>query len=272
MGVDVSGKFMSTDLQIPLNDKIFRLEDEIKSLPGNGIDESGIRFVHHFAKGAYAREMIVPADVFITGKAHKTEHLSIFLEGKMLVATPQGSKEIEAPIIEIAGPGIKRAGYTLEPVRWITVHPTDETNIDVLEDMLLTNDPDDIQPLLDRCDYEVFAKEAGMTDEVIGALKLLDVKRMESDSIELRPSPRHGTGVFAKGKIKEGAVIAHAIKDRNLIEWSRYMNHSCVPNARMAAISETDIVIIAIRDIESEEIIADYRKLMWAELPIEAKL
>lgn len=260
---------LTNDKIEPLHKRIFELENLIESIPGNGIDEAGIEFVHHFAGGTYAREMIVPADVWITGKAHKTEHLSIFLSGKMLVATADGSKEIQAPIIETGKPGIKRAGYTIEPVRWITVHQTDETDIDVLEDMLLTNDPDTVQILLDQNDYEDVAIECGMTDKVIAALKSMEVMEIESDVLELRPSARHGTGVFAKGRIEAGAVIAKAIKDGKLIEWSRYMNHSFVPNARMAARSEGNIDIVAIRDIDAEEITADYRLCMWAELQIE---
>ena len=119
-----------------MRNAIFRLEDFIKSVPGNGIEESGIQHVHHFAPGVYAKEMICPADVYITGMVHKTEHISIFLEGRMIVADGSGgSVEIEAPMIEIGKPGIKRAGYTLEEVRWITVHPTEETDIDKLEQM-----------------------------------------------------------------------------------------------------------------------------------------
>jgi hypothetical protein len=257
------------DIQIPFNNKIFRLENYITSIPGNGIEESGIRFVHHFAKGTYAKEMIVPADVWITGKAHKTEHLSIFLEGKMIVAMPDGSKEIEAPIVEIGRAGIKRAGYTLEPVRWITVHATHETDIDVLEDMLVTNDP---QALLDNDDYEAFCIDYGMTNEVIEVLESIDVKNLESDKVELRPSPRHGTGVFSKGQIKIGEFIAHAIKDGELIQWSRYTNHSILPNARMAARSQQNIDIIAIRDIDEDEITVNYRTTMWAELPVEVAI
>ncbi len=121
---------------------IFRLEDFIKSVPGNGIDESGIQHIHHFAPGVYAREMIVPADVLMTGAVHKTEHISIFLEGRIIVPDGQGgSKEIEGPIVEIAKPGIKRVGWTLEQVRWITIHPTEETDVELIEEQIVTNDP-----------------------------------------------------------------------------------------------------------------------------------
>jgi hypothetical protein len=121
---------------------IFRLEDYIKSVPGNGIEESGIQHIHHFAPGVYAREMIVPPDVLMTGAVHKTEHISIFLEGRMLIPDGQGgSKEIQGPVVEIGKPGIKRVGWTLDQVRWITIHPTEETDVELIEQQIVTNDP-----------------------------------------------------------------------------------------------------------------------------------
>ena len=105
-------------------------------------EQAELEYVHRFAPGVYSREMIVPAGVLLTGAVHKTEHISIFLEGRMLIPDENGEGiEIEAPIVEIAKPGVKRIGLALERVRWITVHPTDETDIATLERELVTNDP-----------------------------------------------------------------------------------------------------------------------------------
>jgi len=133
-----------------LRSAIFRLEDAIKSIPGSGIEESGIQHIHHFAPGVYAREMIVPAGVLLTGAVHKTEHISIFMEGRMLIPDEHGSREIQAPIVEICQPGVKRVGLALDQVRWITVHPTDETDLEVLEAELVTNDPEEARLIAER--------------------------------------------------------------------------------------------------------------------------
>ena len=120
-----------------LRNAIFRLESWMEQQP-----QAEIEIVHRFAPGVYSREMIVPAGVTLCGAVHKTEHVSIFLEGRMLIPDQDGeSIEIEAPLVEIAKPGVKRVGLAIERVRWITVHPTEETDIAKLEQQLVTNDP-----------------------------------------------------------------------------------------------------------------------------------
>ena len=128
-----------------LTDKILEIERFIVE----EMEPAEIEWVHRFAPGVYTREMIVPENVIMTGAIHKTEHISIFLEGEMLVPGDGEGKVIEAPIVEIAQPGVKRIGYAIEQVRWLTIHVTDETDIDVIEDMFFTNDPDDVKHLLD---------------------------------------------------------------------------------------------------------------------------
>lgn len=123
---------------------VFRLEEYLLSLP-----QAEFELVHRFAPGVYIREMFVPAGAMMTGAIHKTEHISIFLEGAMIVTNGEGkSVEIEAPIVQLAQPGTKRAGIALTDVRWLTVHPTDLTDIDELEDMLTTNDFSEVEHLV----------------------------------------------------------------------------------------------------------------------------
>ena len=240
---------------------IFRLEDFIKSIPGNGVDESGIKHLHHFAPGVYAKEMIVPPDVYITGMVHKTEHISIFLEGRMAVADGKGGTvEIQAPIVEIGKPGIKRAGYTIEEVRWITVHPTDETDIDALESLLLTNDPKEAQAIVDRQDYLL----TSISDDLRDKLEAIEVHDDEIDGLEIRESLRHGLGVFATHKICAGDIVAPALIDGKLMCWSRYTNHSADPNAEPTW-KDGNAYIVAIRDICNEEVVMDYRATLLGE-------
>ena len=119
---------------------IFRLEAEMKKRP-----QVEIEYRHHFTPGVYSREMFVPAGTILVGSIHKTEHLSIFLEGRMMIPDENGNSiEIVAPMVEIAKPGVKRVGVALEDVRWITVHPTEETDIAKLEKLLVTDDYTDL--------------------------------------------------------------------------------------------------------------------------------
>ena len=138
MGGEVSTAIKKAD---GLRDAIFRLEDYVlDNLPPAELD-----WVHRFTPGMYAREMVVPAGVLVTGAIHKTEHLSIFLEGKMVIPDEKGgSKVITAPQVEICQPGAKRVGVAIEPVRWITVHPTELTTVEECEAAFFTNDPDEV--------------------------------------------------------------------------------------------------------------------------------
>ena len=123
---------------------IFRLEDHLKTLP-----QVEIEYIHRFTPGLYTREMRVPAGVMCTGAVHKTEHISIFLEGRMLVPDEHGNAiEITAPMVETAQPGIKRVGVALEDVRWLTVHPTELTDIDEILEQIVTNDPTEAKRII----------------------------------------------------------------------------------------------------------------------------
>lgn len=218
-----------------------------------------IETLHRFAPGVYTREMIVPPDTIITGMIHKTEHFSIFLSGRMIVPDGDGNSiEIEGPIVEKAKPGIKRIGYTLTEVRWITVHATDETDIEKLEAMLLTNDFAEVEHLVDRDDYLLAAAEIGLDAERIAQYECIEVHSESVDGVEIRPSKRHGKGVFVSKAFRSGDVIAPAIKNGRLMEYSRYCNHSADPSGIMVADGD-DFNLVARRDVENEEITVDYR-------------
>ena len=233
-----------------LRSAIFRLEDHLKTLP-----QGDTEVTHRFTPGVYTREMRVPAGLMITGAVHKREHLSVFLEGKMLIPDDSGgTKEITAPIVEIAKPGIKRVGYVVEAVRWITVHATDITDIDELEELLLTNDRKETEAIIDQQDY----LSLEIPDEDIEKLKTIEFFPGEQENVEIRASDRHGLGLFVKGLVPSGAIIAPAFKDGKLMEYSRYTNHSVHPNA-VAIDSEGVLNLVATRDIEDDEVTIDYR-------------
>lgn len=217
-----------------------------------------IEVVHRFAPGVYTREMIVPAGVMLTGYIHKTEHISIFLQGRMLVTNGEGqSVEIVAPIVETAMPGVKRAGIALEEVRWITIHPTEETDIDRLEDLLVTNDFSEVEHLVDQQDYKLVAQECGL-ESLIPELEKIEWYRGDISSIRIAKSKRHGLGVFVADFVAAGAIIAPAIKNGKMMEYSRFANHSMNPNAYCVA-DGNSVNFVALRDIENEEVTVNYR-------------
>ncbi len=93
---------------------------------------------HRFTPGLYAREIFMPAGTLLTSKIHKTEHPFVVLSGKVSVWTGDGDEElIEGPHVGITKPGTRRVLYTHEDTRWITFHPSEETDLVKLEQQLI---------------------------------------------------------------------------------------------------------------------------------------
>ena len=84
-----------------------------------------------FADGLYAREMTLPAGTVITGAVHKTQHITIISQGRVLVLRPEGPQEFAAPAMFVSEPGVKNAVHALEDTVWTTFHP----NADNTQDM-----------------------------------------------------------------------------------------------------------------------------------------
>lgn len=122
--------------QLPTLEKLRALESAIATLP-----PVELRTEHVFAKGIYLRELWIPAGTFLTGKLHKTEHISICAMGEISVLTPTGMKRVQAPYVSVCPAGTKRAAYTHTDTLWINVHATDERDIDKLESDLIEYEP-----------------------------------------------------------------------------------------------------------------------------------
>lgn len=109
---------------------------------------------HHFAKGMYGRELMMPAGTLIVGKIHKHEHLAIMVYGDILVYTEQGGKKrLKGYNMMVSPPETKRVVYPYEDTLWITIHldPEGKRDVEALEPDLIT--PDDPGVL------EAFAQE-----------------------------------------------------------------------------------------------------------------
>lgn len=103
--------------------------------PGNTDDKCPIK--HHFAPGLYAREIFIPTGILIIGKIHRHSHVNTISKGKVVVATEFGLEEFTAPHTFISEPGVKRAVLALEDTIWTTYHPTEETELDRIEEYVI---------------------------------------------------------------------------------------------------------------------------------------
>ena len=118
---------------------------------------------------------------------------------------------------------------------------------------------------LDRADYQSFLTEYGITEEYVRAVTYSGNRHhLPMDDIEIRESAIQGYGLFAKRLFRAGEIIAPAAFNGCKTEAGRYTNHAALPNARMLVRDETNIDLVAIREINDEEITTDYRDTLKA--------
>lgn len=116
-------------------DKVLEAETIMASMP-----QISLKTIDHFSKDVYARELHIPKGVTLTGKIHKYEQLNILAKGRIKVLVDGIIKDIEAPFIVVSPPGTKRIAYALEDCVWITVHGTNEKDVDVIEKEFIAQD------------------------------------------------------------------------------------------------------------------------------------
>lgn len=92
---------------------------------------------HAFAPGVYLRQITMPKGSFIIGHEHKTEHFNVVLSGHASVYMDGMIQEIKAPAIIKSNKGTRKLLFIHDTMIWATIHPTDETNLDNLEEALI---------------------------------------------------------------------------------------------------------------------------------------
>lgn len=98
---------------------------------------------HDFLEGVYMRTVFMKAGLIVVGKIHKQEHVAIISKGHATVVTEHGVIEIKAPFLFKSPPGARRALVIHEDMVWTTVHRSDHTDIESLEEQLIAKDYDD---------------------------------------------------------------------------------------------------------------------------------
>ncbi len=114
------------------NEQIEQVEAKFLNLP-----QVDCPLTHRFAPGIYIREILMPAGAFIIGHEHKTKHFNIVLSGRALVMINGRPMTVDAPHTFVSEPGVRKVLYILEDMRWQTVHPTDETDLEKLSELLI---------------------------------------------------------------------------------------------------------------------------------------
>ncbi len=113
-------------------ENIERVEGDLLCLP-----QVEMPLVHRFGPGVYLREITMPAGAIVIGHEHLTEHFNIVLEGSARVVMDGQTYTITAPAVFKSSPGVRKVLYITEKMRWMTVHPTAETDVETLESQLV---------------------------------------------------------------------------------------------------------------------------------------
>jgi len=92
---------------------------------------------HVYGAGIYARRITVKKGTALEGEIHLTEHMNIIVSGDIDVATEYGVERIVGHRILVSKPGTKRIGYAHEDTVWVTLHATEEKDLDKLKATLI---------------------------------------------------------------------------------------------------------------------------------------
>lgn len=96
-------------------------------------DQINIPLTHSFAPDVYLREVAMPKGSFIIGHQHKTKHFNIVLTGEASVLMDGVVHQIKAPSVFVSEPNVRKVLFIREDMKWLTVHPTKETDLELLE-------------------------------------------------------------------------------------------------------------------------------------------
>ncbi len=142
-------------------EKITELEEAIISVQGTTkeVMHKANPVKHTFAGGCYIREIYNPAHELIVTKIHKKEHPFFLMKGEMSILTEEGIQNIKAPYQGVTKPGTKRAIYTHEECIFITVHATENTTIEDVEDEVVCTKYEDLPT---GCDALEILKEINL--------------------------------------------------------------------------------------------------------------
>jgi mannose-6-phosphate isomerase-like protein (cupin superfamily) len=118
-----------------LSDRVQRLKAEMLTMP-----QLSLKTEHFFADGMYARVLCQPVGSVVVGKQHKKEHFYIILSGRVQVVLDEEVRELTAPCVLVSKPGTRRAICALEDSVYMTVHRTDKTDLDEVEEECIEPD------------------------------------------------------------------------------------------------------------------------------------
>lgn len=244
----------------PISENITRgsiqdVEDLLSTFP-----QVEIPVVHRYSGGIYAREIIIPKGIMLTGRIYKDDHFDVMVYGDVTVTTDEGRKRLTGFNISIGNRGKKRAGYTHEETKWITFCSSKKMDDDNYLDHLTVGSFDELLEGDDKTSYLKVLSDFGVSEDIARSQSEDEsdqIKVSDSYKVKVSSSEIEGQGLFSTDFFLAGDVIMPARIGDKRTEAGRYTNHSASPNAEMV-IDGDNINLVAIKDIEQEEITTDY--------------
>jgi quercetin dioxygenase-like cupin family protein len=120
---------------IPNREQINRLQSEMVQM-----SQAELKTNHYFSGGMYCRKVFRPAGTLIVGKIHKEDHIFLCASGQIMAWTENGMKTLNAGDIVESKAGTKRVTLALTDAIGITIHKTDEKDLEVIEKQLIEPD------------------------------------------------------------------------------------------------------------------------------------
>ena len=127
---------------------VMRLEEALRTLPQ--MDPEPLT-KHYFADGVYLRQLTIPAGVCVTGKVHKTRHLTIICSGTLRITTDDGVVELTGPAVFVSEPGIKKAAFAITDTVVMNPHPTESTDLKEIERQFIAPEFDALEQERKAC-------------------------------------------------------------------------------------------------------------------------
>ena len=134
---------MSNLAELGTMPEILRIEQEILKMP-----QVELPIEHYQIDGVYVRSMFIPAGTILTGKIHNFESIAILAKGRIRITNGTESYIISEGHIMVDKPGVKRLGYAETDVVFITVHRTDNIEIEAIEKELVSTTFEEYQQQL----------------------------------------------------------------------------------------------------------------------------
>lgn len=124
--------------------QVQEIERAMLEMPEVIVGDDSVELKHSFGDGLYIREMKAPKGMFNVSKLHKTTHPYFIMEGEFSVLTEAGVNRIKAPHMDITKAGTKRVVLFHEDTTWITVHATNSTDLQEIEDEVIAKTYDEL--------------------------------------------------------------------------------------------------------------------------------